>query len=264
MEQATHLGNELAITTSWDDGHPLDMRIAEMLSKHGIAGTFYVPLRNSRPTMRSEQIRQLSSSFEIGAHTVNHVRLTGLPPSQAEQEVTVSKQRLEDILGKSCTTFCFPGGRYDKTHFRMLRDAGFVAARTVELLSLRRPRTTQGIAVMPTTIQAYPHQAVSYFRNAAKRFSMEAMWNLSRGGRLENWPVFAALLLRRAADMGGVFHLWGHSWEIEETGQWQALERTLAALAECRERASFVTNGELCSTAGKAKNDDVRPALLCR
>ncbi len=32
------------ITTSWDDGHPLDFRVAELLSKYGLRGTFYIPM----------------------------------------------------------------------------------------------------------------------------------------------------------------------------------------------------------------------------
>ena len=240
-------GKRLTITTSWDDGHPLDMRVAEVLSKHRLRGTFYVPLHNLRPTMSPAQIRELSASFEIGAHTVNHVRLRGLAESQAQREVADSKKQLEDILGKPCSIFCFPGGSYSKIHFRMLRDAGFVAARTVELLSLERPRIIDEITVIPTTIQAYPHGAGSYLRNAAKRFSVDAGWNLLRGGRTKSWPAFAAVLLKRAADIGGVFHLWGHSWEIEEMDQWGALNQALTSMSEYARTAPCITNSELCA-----------------
>jgi len=30
------------VTTSWDDGHELDLRLASELAAHGMAGTFYV------------------------------------------------------------------------------------------------------------------------------------------------------------------------------------------------------------------------------
>jgi peptidoglycan-N-acetylglucosamine deacetylase len=192
---------------------------------------------------------------------VNHLRLKGLAENQARREIGDSKKRLEDILGKPCSIFCFPGGGYGRIHFRMLRDAGFGAARTVELLSFERPRISDGIAVIPTTIQAYPHRTLSYLRNAAKRFSVAAVGNLLRGGSTQDWPEFAGVLLKRAADCGGVFHLWGHSWEIEEAAQWQALEQTLAAISQYRQCASLVTNLELCSHVGKAE-DNPRPALV--
>jgi peptidoglycan-N-acetylglucosamine deacetylase len=251
----------LTVTTSWDDGHPLDLRLAELLERYGLPATFYVPLSNSRPTLSPAEIRELSQRFEIGAHTVNHLRLQGLAESEARREIGDSKKRLEDILGKPCSIFCFPGGNYGRIHFRMLRDAGFGAARTVELLSFEPPRTRDGIAVIPTTMQAYPHHTAAYLRNAAKRFSVEAVWNLIRGGSTKPWHEFAGVLLKRAADCGGVFHLWGHSWEIEETGQWQALEQTLAAISQYRQCASFVTNLELCRHVGKAE-DNPRPALV--
>jgi peptidoglycan/xylan/chitin deacetylase (PgdA/CDA1 family) len=260
-EQGRSEQRRFVCTTSWDDGSVHDLRLAELLATYGLPGTFYVPLSNSRPTLSPAELRWLSQQFEIGAHTVNHVRLRGLANSQAQREVADSKKQLEDILGKPCSIFCFPGGSYSKIHFRMLREAGFVAARTVELLSLERPRTIDGIAVIPTTIQAYPHRTGSYLRNAAKRFSVEAVWNLLRGGRTRSWSAFAAVLLNRAANISGVFHLWGHSWEIEETGQWQALDQTLAAISEYRQYASLLTNMELCSDVGKAA-DNPRPALV--
>ena len=64
------------ITTSWDDGHPLDLRVAELLTKHRIGGTFYIPRIAEKETMSAAHIRQLSLAFEIGAHTLHHV-----PPS---------------------------------------------------------------------------------------------------------------------------------------------------------------------------------------
>ena len=64
-------------TTSWDDGHPLDTRIAELLSRHGFQGTFYVPLSNREglPVMPPEEMRRLGRGFEIGSHTIDHCYL---------------------------------------------------------------------------------------------------------------------------------------------------------------------------------------------
>src|SRR6266566_1631364 len=261
MRLMVNFGKGLTITTSWDDGHPMDLRVAELLTRYGLPGTFYVPLSNSRPTLSTAEIRGLSQEFEIGAHTVNHVRLTALADSEAQEQVTDSKKQLEDILGKPCSIFCFPGGSYSKIHFRMLREAGFVGARTVKLLSLERPCAIDEIAVIPTTIQAYPHTAVSYLRNAAKRFSVGAVWNLLQGGSTTGWSALAGELLERAAYIGGVFHLWGHSWEIEENGQWRVLDETLAAISKYSKCASLLTNTELCSDVGKTGNNP-RPALV--
>ena len=140
------------ITTSWDDGHPLDLRIAELLMKHGLRGTFYVPLENCRPTLSATQIRALSAEFEIGAHTVNHVILTSLTNDRAREEIGESKRRLEDITGKLCSVFCAPSGRHAPAHLKMLGDGGFSAMRSAELLSLDRPRLHHGLALIPLSL----------------------------------------------------------------------------------------------------------------
>jgi hypothetical protein len=77
------------------------------------------------------------------------------------------------------------------------------------------------------------------------------VWNLLRGSRARSWSAIADTLLAHAAEIGGVFHLWGHSWEIEENGQWQVLDEVLAAISEYRKCASLLTNMELCSDVGK-------------
>jgi hypothetical protein len=239
-------GTPFRLTTSWDDGHPLDLRVAELLTKYGMRGTFYVPLHNSYPTMSPAQIRELAGLFEIGAHTVTHARLTTLNESDARREIEDSKKQLEDLLGKPCSAFCFPGGCYRDVHLEMVSNAGFSSARTVELLSLQRPRIASGISLIPTSIQAHPHRMGAYLRNALKRFNFGAVRAVLLGRRAKSWPEFAGLLLQSAASTGGVFHLWGHSWEIEETGQWLALEQTLAAMSQYRSCGSVVTNTELC------------------
>jgi L-malate glycosyltransferase len=245
-DKASNNGSRFAITTSWDDGHPLDLRIAELLAKHGLRGTFYVPLENTRSTLSPVQIRDLSSAFEIGAHTLHHFVLTTLTSDRARAEIVQSKARLEELTGKPCKVFCFPKGRYANAHVEMLGEAGFTGARTVELLSFNRPRAERGIAIMPTTLQAYPNPTFTYVRNAAKRFRFEALWSLLLHSHGIDWAATAVALLDHAQERGGVFHLWGHSWEIEEYQQWRALDRVLAAMAEANRSATCVTNSELC------------------
>ena len=57
------------VTTSWDDGHPLDLRVVDLLARYGIKGTFYVPLLyRSRPVMEKAQIIAiLDRGMEIGS-----------------------------------------------------------------------------------------------------------------------------------------------------------------------------------------------------
>ena len=55
---------------SVDDGHPLDMRLAELLHKRGIPASFHVPIRNSEgsPVLIASQMRELAENFDVGCH----------------------------------------------------------------------------------------------------------------------------------------------------------------------------------------------------
>ncbi|NOJ43326.1 polysaccharide deacetylase family protein [Bradyrhizobium australiense] len=134
------------ITTSWDDGHSSDLRVAALLTKRTSRGTFYVPMSAETSTMTTAQIRELGSGFEIGAHTIHHDVLTKLANETAWREVAGSKSRLEDTTGQPCRMFCPPKGRYSRPHLAMIRRAGFVGLRTVELGSLDFPRRRAGLA----------------------------------------------------------------------------------------------------------------------
>jgi hypothetical protein len=63
------------------------------------------------------------------------------------------------------------------------------------------------------------------------------------------WVATAEATLEHVLKSGGVFHAWGHSWEIEEMGEWQNLERVFALLAQMRKHAVFTDNTSL-SEAG--------------
>ena len=49
-------------------------------------------------------------------------------------------------------------------------------------------------------------------------------------------------MLSHATTSGGVFHLWGHSWELQEAGLWGVFETFLARVAEVVVATRRVTN----------------------
>ncbi|HEY2544763.1 MAG TPA: polysaccharide deacetylase family protein [Candidatus Acidoferrum sp.] len=233
------------MTTSWDDGHPLDMRVADLLAKHGLTGTFYVPQSGPRAVMDTSQLRNLSETFEIGGHTLEHVAIDRLSDRDAGEQLSGSREWIEQLTGKSCRVFCFPGGRFRKRQLKLVRRAGYEAARTVEFLSTANPRLVDDLCLMPTTIQAYPHGPLAYARNALKRFPASTLINLPRSLRTSGWISLAKHLFLQTMERGGVFHLWGHSWEIEQEHQWQQLEVILALMGSCSDKVNSLTNGEL-------------------
>jgi peptidoglycan/xylan/chitin deacetylase (PgdA/CDA1 family) len=237
---------KLALVTSWDDGHPLDLRIAEMLARHGLSGTFYVPARSHLPLLHRAEIRQLSKEFELGAHGMESLELTKVSNRVAYAELADSRKWVEDVTGKPCGTFCFPRGHFFRRHLWLASLAGYTGVRTVELMSLEWPARISGLDIIPTTVQVFARSPAAYFRNFAKRLSVRNACTYLRHARSANWVSAANSVLASAAHSGGVFHLWGHSWEIEETRQWNALEEILACMATYKKDAVCMTAGDLC------------------
>jgi peptidoglycan/xylan/chitin deacetylase (PgdA/CDA1 family) len=250
------------ITTSWDDGHPLDLRVAELLSKYGLRGTFYIPMIAENETMPAAQIRELSLAFEIGAHTLHHAVLTEATEQKAWQEIAGSKSWLESNTGVPCLMFCPPKGKYTNRHLEMVRKAGYLGVRNVELLSLDFPRKNRGIMLLPTTIQTYPHGSLAFAKNAVKRMALKNLLRLTTHGR-SDWPALARSLLHESLRYGGVFHLWGHSWELQETEQWHRLDEALRFISEFASQAPSLTNGQICQSAssGSAHVEEMAPKV---
>src|SRR5215472_9701551 len=87
------------VTTSWDDGHHIDLRLAERLSACGLKGTFYVALNHpGQKDIDDDEIRALQAmGMEIGSHTLTHRSLTGRSTEEVRHELKESKARLEDM-----------------------------------------------------------------------------------------------------------------------------------------------------------------------
>jgi peptidoglycan/xylan/chitin deacetylase (PgdA/CDA1 family) len=219
------MDNMTIVTTSWDDGCPVDLKLAELLLQHNLPGTFYCPLQgeNGRPTLSAEGLRSLhSAGFEIGGHSVTHPVLTAIPLAQARVEIFRCKSELENLLGTHIRMFCYPRGRSNASTIRFVKEAGYRGARGTQLLSTD---ITFAPFLMPTSVQAVPHRLVNYLRNLARCKAWRSLYHyLYDLRRYDDWVALAKRLFDDAVKSGGVWHLWGHSWEIEEMGLWNELE----------------------------------------
>jgi len=85
------------------------------------------------PMMTEGQVRTLrTAGMEIGAHSVTHPILLGMPDAAAQREITDSARRLAELLREPVSLFAYPNGKpgvdYGPEHVRMVREAGFTAA----------------------------------------------------------------------------------------------------------------------------------------
>ncbi len=230
------------VTTSWDDGHPLDARVAELLTKHGVAGTFYVPRSNpEHPVMDAAALIDLvSGGFEPGAHTLGHLPVTGMPPDRLRDEVAGSKAWLQDATGRAVTSFCYPRGEHDSRTRQAVRDAGFELGRTTLAMHLD---VGTDPARLPVTMQVYPHGRAAVVRHALRHADLAAVTAVAR---VSDWSFDDVLDAQVSAmlERGGVLHLWGHSWEIDDLGWWGTLDDVLGRISGLQ-GVEYATNARM-------------------
>ena len=236
-------------TCSIDDGHPTDLRMAELLKRHGIAATFYIPVRNREgfAVLSTTQLRELDREFEIGSHTLDHCFLKALPAHEAHEQIVEGKKQLEDMVGHKVDGFCYPGGKFGERDAQMVRSAGFRYARTTANLHL----SAGGDAFrMPTTCQFYPHPRAVYLRNYARQGAWRERSELLRLAMAhENWSMRIHAMFEHAVQSGGVFHLWMHTRDIDELDAWDLLSDFLARVERTLPPAHRVNNAQLAALA---------------
>lgn len=219
------------ITTSWDDGHPFDIRLAELLAKYGLKGTFYVPQKyNGQSVLSGSQLvylRQLG--MEIGSHTVTHPILTKINSKEAFGELHDSKKMLEDTLGEGVTAFCYPGGKFNQVVRSQVIKAGYRLARTTVGF---RPEINFDPFCMPVSMQFFPHKKLTHFRHATIEGNIAGLLNWIFRWRSENGiQSLAGHILDHVVRKGGIFHIWGHSWEIDSVSLWNEFEELLTYIS---------------------------------
>jgi peptidoglycan/xylan/chitin deacetylase (PgdA/CDA1 family) len=246
MKKFSTENKKVIVTTSWDDGDVLDVRLAALLDKYGVKGTFYIA-PNMPNRLSDDEIIAISNKHEIGAHTMDHPLLTKIPADEAEKQITQSKDYLEKIIGKQVKMFAYPAGDYNASIIDLVKSHGFDGARTTHDWSWSKPVNAFEI---PTSLHVYPHPVrpsvgsikagfQPFFNNLPEiirhKFPLKAIFSWQN--------LFFAMFDRACAD-GGVFHIWGHSWEIDKYNLWGDLENLLKYV-NSHEGAEFKTNSEI-------------------
>ena len=235
------------LTVSVDDGSVSDMHAADLLEKYGLKATFYIPATNwERPVLPAEQVRTLSTSFEIGAHTYGHVALHKLSQVQVRAELEGGKNWVEDVTGQLANSFCYPRGKFNAGVRQAVMSAGFTGARTC---LFNRNELAADPFLTGVSTHACSHSPLIQIRHALLEGNFLGALNFISVHHLErDWVRHFQHALDSVSETGGVAHLYFHGWEIEENDQWQKLEILLAQLAQ-RPEFKRITNGELYAIA---------------
>jgi peptidoglycan/xylan/chitin deacetylase (PgdA/CDA1 family) len=248
MRASSDPNNQAFVTISVDDGHPADLRVAELLAKYNLAATFYIPAHNpENPVMSATQMRELSQRFEVGGHTLNHLPLSSLPTDEVWREISEGKDWLENSLGKPARSFCYPMGKYGSRAAALVKKAGFVGARTCQLNLHDFPDDPFAWGV---STQAHNHGRAVQIRHALLERNFQGVVNFLGVYRFAtDWDAHFRRALDRVQTHGGIAHLYLHSWEIDQFDEWHKLESVLRSISQ-RESLIRVTNGELFAMWG--------------
>ena len=132
---------EKPILLSFDDGYGGHYEfVYQLLKKYGYPAVFSIYTSNigqdtGRTHVTWDQLRQIAADplITIAAHSVTHPPdLRALSEDKIQMEVMESKRLLEANLGIPIHYFTYPAGKYDDRVVKAVREAGYLAAITMD------------------------------------------------------------------------------------------------------------------------------------
>lgn len=242
---------DIIVTTSWDDGAVEDIKVLNLLNKYGLKGTFYIPesidyeIEDGKKVVRmsDSEVKRVAESQEVGAHSLSHIYFDKLNREDVKAEIIGSKGYLEDLIGKEIKMFCYPGGVFREEDAYDVKVAGFLGSRTVEIFKF----DVNDFFQMPTSINCYPFpfrydSFYAFFQPFLKNKAEILKLGLPLKSFL-SWQNLAKSMFDYTVSNGGIFHLWGHSWEIEKNNMWRDLEKVLEYISN-KHNIKYMTNSE--------------------
>ena len=221
-------GKTKVLTLSYDDGVVQDIRLSEILNRHGIKCTFninsgmYLAEEKEREAFRgrlkrSEAIALFTDSgHEVAVHAYTHPFLESLDSAEIIYEITEDRKDIESIYGTIARGMAYPYGTYNASVIDVLKHCGIVYSRTV--------KSTEKFGFPENWLELHPtcHHNNPRLMELAKRF-VEVP---SKYGNAE------------------MFYLWGHSFEFDTNDNWDVIER-FAEYAGGHEHIWYATNIEI-------------------
>lgn len=127
--------NPKSVILTFDDGYrDFYTDVFPILKKYQVKAVVYiVPNFLNKPNnMDTWMVSEIAKSglVEIGAHTMDHTYLAGLPLQRVKYEIGQSKKYLEKNFGIRVVSFAYPYGAFDNQAIDVVKKAGIRTAVT--------------------------------------------------------------------------------------------------------------------------------------
>jgi len=209
----------------WDDGDVDDIRLVEILKKHGARATFNICPGGAKSERHKahdyggkydvyrltlDEMPQVYEGFCIGGHTMTHPLLPKIEPDRAFAELVECKQFIEQHFGQTDCGMAYPCGAYDDAVKELVRKAGYLYSRTVGNLPALPGRGQAGVDIKLNTDDPMALHTHCHFLAPDFREKFDAV---------------------KAID--GDFYFWGHTFELmNDDARWQELDTMIGRLTD--------------------------------
>lgn len=219
-------GKAKALTLSYDDGVEQDIRLLEIMKKHGLKGTFNLnsgcyaeegtvyPEGHIHRRMSASKVTELytKSGQEVAVHGLTHPWLEQLPDHVMMRELVSDRENLENQFHAIVRGMAYPFGTFDDRVVECVKRAGLVYARTV-ISSHKFDIPTDWLR-----LEATCHHNDPRLKELTQQF-------VSGNPERHSW----------------LFYLWGHSYEFEANDNWNVMEEFAESIGN-RDDIWYATN----------------------
>lgn len=137
----------LQVALTFDDGYRcLHRYVAPILNSYNLPATVYLTtaqISNDRPRFSNQSLGHypgeefltwnevadlFAQGWTIGSHGREHLDLTTLPEGELSDQLSISRDDIENRFGRPCRHFSYPWGRHNPVIEQVVREAGYAFA----------------------------------------------------------------------------------------------------------------------------------------
>jgi len=236
---------------SFDDTVKEVIKVASILEKYHLVGTFFLDIIRVGKELTTEDIKWLSEYHEVGSHGLNHLDLTKLGEQDTFYELSESRKILSKMTQRGVSSLAYPYGDYNQRVVEMAGRVGYKCARIAMPYSVCIDRK---FYELNTTLWADPNP-YRYYPHAIKGFmkDLHLFRLIYEPHLLKDWYRLALYALEKALHIRRQikFHIMFHPRFIDRRGEWNKMEEICNFISSNSHIFNIVTISQYVDTIGK-------------